>query len=100
MKTATKPTLTAIIDAVNTEIAAAYLDVATLERRGSDELDFHNVGVANLRDAMAAAYRAGMEHARRTVAAPNAPLPGTDGGDWVVTGRAPGGMAKPLKVNK
>ncbi len=41
------------------EIAKAVLDVPTLETRRSDSLDFHDVAVWSIRDALLAAYHAG-----------------------------------------
>lgn len=49
-----------------TRIARATLGIETLETRGSDRLDFHEVSVASLRAALEAAYRAGAEQARKT----------------------------------
>jgi hypothetical protein len=46
-------------------IAADLLGIETLEVRGSDGLDFHEVGVAAVREALAAAYEAGRESADR-----------------------------------
>lgn len=44
-----------------TQIARRYLRIPTLEQRNSDRLDFHDVGVGSLQDALEAAYLAGME---------------------------------------
>lgn len=41
------------------QIAATHLGIETLECRHLDSLDFHDVGVASLRSALAEAYRAG-----------------------------------------
>ena len=41
------------------QIAADVLDIETLATRGSDRLDFHEVSVAGLREALATAYEAG-----------------------------------------
>lgn len=41
------------------QIARNQLGVETLETRNSDSLDFHDVGVASLRDALMIAYLAG-----------------------------------------
>ena len=41
------------------QIAATHLGIETLECRHRDSLDFHDVGVASLRSALAEAYRAG-----------------------------------------
>lgn len=43
------------------KIAAKYLDIETLETRNSDRLDFHNISVASLQDALQAAYKAGTD---------------------------------------
>ena len=42
-----------------TQIAREHLGIETLESRGRDALDFHEVGVAGLSAALEAAYRAG-----------------------------------------
>lgn len=41
------------------QIAQEHLGIETLEQRGRDALDFHEVGVAGLTAALDAAYRAG-----------------------------------------
>lgn len=41
------------------EIAKTHLNIDTLDRRNSDRLDFHEVAVWSLRDALAAAYELG-----------------------------------------
>jgi hypothetical protein len=46
---------------VLTQIARRYLRIPTLEQRGSDRLDFHDVGVAGLQDALEQAYLAGLQ---------------------------------------
>jgi hypothetical protein len=46
-------------------IAKQYLDVDTLESRGSDALDFYDLGVGRLRAALEAAYWAGVASKRR-----------------------------------
>lgn len=43
-------------------IAYSSCEIETLETRGSDELDFHNVAVWELENALRAAYKAGMNH--------------------------------------
>ena len=53
------------IDALLTTIANATLGVETLTPQGSDRLDFHEVSVEALRDALAAAYNAGIEQGRK-----------------------------------
>lgn len=42
-----------------TEIAREHLRIDTLQERKTDALDFHDVGVLSLRDALEAAYEAG-----------------------------------------
>ena len=44
-----------------TQIAREHLGIETLESRGRDALDFHEVGVAGLSAALDAAYRAGQD---------------------------------------
>jgi hypothetical protein len=46
-------------------IARDHVGVDTLERRGADALDFHDIAVWQLREALEAAYRAGVEAKRR-----------------------------------
>ena len=46
-------------DATVARIARELLHIETLEVRNRDRLDFHDVGVASLRDALVAAYEAG-----------------------------------------
>ncbi len=46
-------------DEIFTLIAQTHLNVETLVQRGSDSLDFHDVGVLCLKDALEAAYEAG-----------------------------------------
>ena len=48
-------------ETVIAEIADQRLGIETLEGRGVDRLDFHEVGVWGVRKALAAAYRAGYE---------------------------------------
>ena len=44
-----------------TAIAKNRLFIETLETRGSDSLDFHDVGVAGLRKALQDAYQLGLD---------------------------------------
>lgn len=44
------------------EIARRELRISTLDDRNLDRLDFHDLGVASIRDALAAAYRAGQRN--------------------------------------
>jgi hypothetical protein len=53
------------IDTILTLIAQKHLDIDTLETRKSDRLDFHDVSVWRLRDALEAAFNAGIEQARK-----------------------------------
>ncbi len=57
------------------EIANRVLRVPTLEARNSDSLDFHEIGVWQLRDALAAAYDAGFRAATKPVADDTEPQP-------------------------
>jgi hypothetical protein len=47
------------IDSLLTLIAQKHLNIETLETRKSDRLDFHEVAVWTLRDALEAAFKAG-----------------------------------------
>lgn len=49
------------IDNILTLIAQKHLDIDTLETQKSDRLDFHDVAVWCLRDALEAAFKAGAE---------------------------------------
>lgn len=49
------------IETILTLIATKHLDIETLETRHSDSLDFHDVGVASLKNALQAAFMAGCE---------------------------------------
>jgi hypothetical protein len=44
-----------------TEIARRVLRLVTLEERKSDRLDFHDLGVGQIKEALWAAYRAGQK---------------------------------------
>ena len=48
-----------------TQIAQSKLGIETLETRKSDGLDFHDVAVWCLRDALEAAFNAGVEQGRK-----------------------------------
>jgi hypothetical protein len=52
-----------------TRIAQMHLSIDTLETRHRDSLDFHDVGVWCVRDALQAAYDAGLAEGRRNAAA-------------------------------
>jgi hypothetical protein len=47
------------MDKLFTDIAREHLFIETLETRKSDRLDFHDVSVSGVRDALSAAYQAG-----------------------------------------
>ena len=49
-----------------TQIAKTKLGIETLETRHSDSLDFHDLAVWSLREALEAAYQAGIEQGRKT----------------------------------
>ena len=55
MKKASEKQLRKILE----KIAAQHLDIETLEARNSDSLDFHEVSVWSLEEALKAAYDAG-----------------------------------------
>ena len=48
------------LDQLLTQIAAKHLGIDTLETRNSDSLDFHDLAVWTLREALQAAYLAGV----------------------------------------
>ena len=49
------------IDTILTLIAQKHLGIETLQTRNSDSLDFHDTAVWCLRDALEAAFKAGIE---------------------------------------
>ena len=53
------------IEQLLTQIAREHLSIETLETRRSDGLDFHDVAVWCVRDALEAAFNAGVEHAKK-----------------------------------
>lgn len=53
------------IDKLLAAIASKHLDIETLQTRKSDSLDFHEIAVWTLRDALEAAFNAGVEQARQ-----------------------------------
>ncbi len=53
------------LDKLLTQIAQSKLGIETLETRKSDSLDFHDVAVWCLRDALEAAFNAGVEQGRK-----------------------------------
>lgn len=50
------------MDELFTEIAKKYLGVDTLEERKRDSLDFHDIAVWQIKDALEAAYAAGQRN--------------------------------------
>ncbi len=50
-----------IIDKLLTQIAKQHLGIQTLEAQNADRLDFHEVSVWSLHDALRAAYEAGAQ---------------------------------------
>lgn len=52
------------IDALLVKLAAKHCHVTTLEPRGRDALDFHDVGVVGLKRALAEAFEAGRQQGR------------------------------------
>ena len=48
------------LDALLTRIAQEHLFIDTLETRNSDSLDFHDVSVWGVKEALIAAYQAGL----------------------------------------
>lgn len=49
------------LEAILTQIAERHLDISSLETQNSDRQDFHEVAVWNLKEALQAAYEAGLE---------------------------------------
>ena len=54
------------LDALLTRIAQEHLLIETLETQNSDSLDFHDVSVWGVREALIAAYQAGLASAQKT----------------------------------
>lgn len=54
------------LDALLTRIAQEHLFIETLETRKSDSLDFHDVSVWGVKEALIAAYQAGLAAAQKT----------------------------------
>ena len=48
-----------------TQIAREHLHIDTLKTRRADSLDFHDVAVWCVRDALEAAFNAGVAHAQK-----------------------------------
>ncbi len=53
------------IDTLLTQIAQKHLGIDTLQTRHADRLDFHDVAVWRLREALEAAFNAGVEQGRQ-----------------------------------
>ncbi|WP_169973522.1 DUF6900 domain-containing protein [Tautonia rosea] len=68
------------LDTLLADIARRHLDIPTLEYRRSDHLDFHDVAVWCLEDALRAAYDAGLRQAAQPAgrAEPGLPAPFDD----------------------
>lgn len=60
----TTPKTTAKAQPYATKIAREILDLETLETRNMDSLDFHELAVWEIREALEAAYNAGQQAAR------------------------------------
>lgn len=52
------------IDQLLTDIAKKHLNIATLKTRNSDSLDFHDVAVWAIKEALREAYEAGLSEKR------------------------------------
>lgn len=52
------------IDQLLTDIAKKHLNIATLKTRNSDSLDFHDVAVWPIKEALREAYEAGLSEKR------------------------------------
>ena len=59
------------IDQLLTDIARQHLGISTLKTRTSDSLDFHNVAVWSVAEAMKAAFDAGADAGHVPCAAPS-----------------------------
>jgi len=53
------------LDALLTRIAQEHLFIDTLKTRKSDSLDFHDVSVWGVKEALIAAYQAGLAAAQK-----------------------------------
>ena len=53
------------LDALLTRIAQEHLFIDTLETRNSDSMDFHDVSVWGVKEALLAAYQAGLAAAQK-----------------------------------
>lgn len=61
----TRRNTTQPLDALLTRIAQEHLLIDTLETRNSDSLDFHDVSVWGVKEALIAAYQAGLAAAQK-----------------------------------
>ncbi len=64
-------------ETILTLIAQKHLGIETLETRKSDSLDFHDVAVWCIRDALEAAFKAGTELGASMPKATESELPNT-----------------------
>lgn len=55
--------ISAAVERQIAEIAKTHLSIETLEPRNLDRLDFHDIGVVGLKQALLAAYEAGRQAA-------------------------------------
>lgn len=62
------------LDTILTLIAEKHLDIETLETRHSDRLDFHDVAVWRIKEALHAAFMAGCEGGLQTPKASEAEI--------------------------
>lgn len=60
------------LETLLTQIAQQHLGIETLQTRRSDSLDFHDVAVWCVRDALEAAFKAGIKEGRKVAASDNA----------------------------
>jgi hypothetical protein len=54
-----------MLETLLTQIAQQHLGIETLQTRRSDSLDFHDVAVWCVRDALEVAFKAGFEEGRK-----------------------------------
>ena len=62
------------LDTILTLIAQKHLRIDTLKTRNSDQLDFHDTAVWCIRDALEAAFKAGVELGASMPKAPEADI--------------------------
>ena len=58
------------LDALLTQIAQEHLFIDTLETRNSDSMDFHDVSVWGVKEALLAAYQAGLAASQKAAQKP------------------------------